>query len=103
MVVKGENTALDVLDQEKFQSLSRIITRLQAEGVQVLEHQRDLLNLRDSMVSPSVQSVDESEFKTKLEANRETIETIMRYLRMNQDSTEYANFESLQQLLDLGK
>jgi len=38
MVVKGESTALDVLDQEKFQSLSRIITRLQAEGVQVLEH-----------------------------------------------------------------
>lgn len=68
-----------------------------------MEHRKDLLNLRESMVSPSVQSVDESDFKSKLEANRANIETIMRYLRTNQDSTEYARFESLQQLLTLGK
>ena len=60
----------------------RIVTRLQAEGIQILNYKFDLLKLKDSSSNSVNKTTQEGKgLKAKLELNKDSIERVLLYLR----------------------
>ena len=101
---QGDESAADVLDKEKTNSLVRVILRLQSEGQHVLKSKYDLFALT---VPTEDQSVEE-----KIEAKKERIAEIIHYLQANPNTLQapesdpraaLAKIDNLSNLLSLGQ
>jgi len=107
LIQEGRN-----LEKERISGVLRLITRLQAEGVSVLEQKLALLEIKEQAFAASSVSeqatIDEkfsdSSLKNKIEANKEHVARSIDYLRQNaEEISEKAYADPLSDLLRLGK
>ena len=108
MSAEVESETSHLIADEKMSSLLRMITRLQAEGIQVLESKYNLLQVKDSVQPATTGSVLSQEkiqkhITEKISANQAQLEVIMKYLRDNNESIPAVVNEPLENLLKLGE
>ena len=108
MSAEVESETSHLIADEKMSSLLRMITRLQAEGIQVLESKYNLLQVKDSVQPATTGSVLSQEkiqkhITEKISANQAQLEVIMKYLRDNNESSPAVVNEPLENLLKLGE
>jgi hypothetical protein len=108
MSAEVESETSQLIADEKMSSLLRMITRLQAEGIQVLESKYNLLQVKDSVQPATTGSVLSQEkiqkhITEKISANQAQLEVIMKYLRDNNESSPAVVNEPLENLLKLGE
>lgn len=92
------------VEAEKMHALIRIVTRLQAENIQVLQSKEELLKIRDSLPTRSVGQIEgTNSLKDAIEANQETLTKVMHLLKESELSAPTVTHGSLEKLIALGQ
>ena len=93
-----------LLQGQKMESLIRLVTRLQAEGHQVMQAKVDLLDLKDQAYASSSLTAERTlNLHSKLQEKKPALEKIITYLKQNNDADAKMPADPLESLLDTGR
>jgi ASC-1-like (ASCH) protein len=80
-----------------------MITRLQAEGIQVLEAKQDMLDIKEVSQGALSDGPSEQQLREHLDKNEAQLKRVIHLLKGADQSAEFVSTDKLPHLLELGK